>query len=151
MPPGRRRTRRSERTAQNADVSELVLADHGRIDRLFAALDDISRYNSEHFAVQPVGQAWTRISDLVLAHADAEEKILPALIRRLGRQREEDVAGTARIVASLAKLRAAVARAGLHEVGSPGWWLNVQATRLASAEHNHAVGLGLRAGPAQRE
>ncbi len=108
---------------------EFPQPDHDRIERLFGALDDIGRYLPDlpGTAAGQLSQAWARISDLLLAHADAEEL-------RAGGLPGQDPPGTqARWpTAGLDRIRAAVALAAGHRPGSAGWWRAVHAARLAA-------------------
>jgi hypothetical protein len=106
-------------------------SEHDRIERLFGALDDIGRYLPGPDTAGQVGQAWARISDLLLAHADAEEQL-----GALGPP-GQNAAGlrAAGLAASLNRMRGAVALAAGHRAGSADWWRAVHAARLAAGRH----------------
>jgi hypothetical protein len=120
--------------------TELIMADHGRIERLFGALDDISRYARGPSAARSIGQAWTRIGDLLVAHAEAEEEV--SVLVMLERPQdgpaddEKERSGARQLMASLARVRTAAAVAGLHQPGLQDWWRAVHNARLASSEHS---------------
>lgn len=121
------------------DITELILNDHARIRRLFAALDSLVRYR-ERFA--PTGardcrmliEAWERISRLLELHIAAEEEICYPAMCALGQCH-------AAIEASFADhedIREALEEAQLREAGSPPWWKAVTAARAHSASHFRA-------------
>ena len=115
---------------QPADIIELIMADHRRIRRLAAALDDTARWNGNSGVM--LGHAWHRLAGLLEAHARAEEEIcyLPmfgchpqaAAARREAFDDHDDI-------------REAISEASLHRPGSARWWRAVRAVLAASAGH----------------
>jgi hypothetical protein len=119
------------------DVTELIRADHERIRRLFAALDDAARYEAADWAggrgpAWMLPSMWARIASLIGLHADAEQEICFLPMFGPGRDRVCDLEAA---VADLNDLRDAVAEAALQHPGSPAWWRAVNAARRSAYDH----------------
>lgn len=123
--------------AVSLDVAELIRADHERIRRLFAALDDAARYAAADRAGGRgpdwmLPSMWARIASLLGLHADAEQEICFLAMFGPGRNRMCDLEDA---VADLNDLRNAVAEASLQRPGSPAWWRAVNAARRSACDH----------------
>ena len=59
---------------RQADIIELILADHRRIRRLCDALYDTARYDGGPRPDWMLGPMWQRLADLLVAHTQAEEE-----------------------------------------------------------------------------
>jgi hypothetical protein len=117
------------------DVVELIVAEHRRICRLFAALDHAASH-PPRLHPYPAGPVWARLAELLLLHADAEEEIcfLPmfALAEHGSEQMHE-------AIADLDDIREAVAEAALHCPGSPAWQAAVLSAGCAAEQHCAAI------------
>lgn len=113
-------------------IGGLVLAEHGRILRLFRALDDAARRTDSAAASPALRQVWARLADLLELVACTEEEIcFPVLFAR-------EAAVTAMLEDALADhtdIREAVEEARLLDVGSPLWWRTMTAARRLTATH----------------
>jgi len=70
---------------RQADIIELILADHRRIRRLCDALYDPARYDGGPRPDWMLGPMWQRLADLLVAHTQAEEEtLLSAPVRHWG-------------------------------------------------------------------
>jgi hypothetical protein len=108
-----------------ADITSLILDDHDRFRRGFAALDDL---------IEPddLANAWQPLADLLDVHAAAEEEIFyPYLIPR-GTDAEEE---TLDAVGDHNDIRDGVRDAARHPVGSADWHAAVHRARMANSEH----------------
>ena len=65
------------------DLTELIVAEHERIRRLFSALEDVARYASRQAGRRGpllLEESWARLAAVIAAHAEAERRVLyPAL------------------------------------------------------------------------
>lgn len=59
---------------RQADIIELILADHRRIRRLCHALDNTARYDGSPRPDSMLSHVWQRLADLLVAHTQAEEE-----------------------------------------------------------------------------
>jgi hypothetical protein len=112
--------------AESADIIELVLADHRRIRRLSAALDDAIRWTSRSGPGWAPAHAWQRLAELLQVHTLAEEEICYLLAARSGPQA---AARTRDIAADHDDIREAIAEAALQDAGSALWWRAVKAVQ----------------------
>src|SRR4051812_28103904 len=107
-----------------ADITSLILDDHERFRRDFAALDDLSEPDE-------LVKVWGPLADLLEVHASAEEAIFyPELIRR-GSDAEEETLDAAN---DHNDIRDGVRDAAAHPVGSPSWHAAVRRARVANSE-----------------
>lgn len=110
-----------------ADIVEVILADHRRIRRLVAAVQETGR-RGDTASAWPLGPVWRRLAGLVELHAEAEQEI--CYLEMFG----SGPPGAARwrdAVADHDDIRAMLAEAALQPAGSPAWWRAVfPATRL---------------------
>jgi hypothetical protein len=115
-----------------ADVMDLIMADHRRIRRLRETLHDAARFAGASGPDWVPGHVWQRLTDLLMAHFEAEEKIcyLPAL------QIAPDAAGPQReALADHDDIREAIRAASLERPGSAPWWRAVTAALAGSMNH----------------
>lgn len=115
-----------------ADIVELILADHARIRRLSAVLDDAVRGAGQPGACEMLSQAWARLAGLIELHAAAEEEICYLALFGNG---TDAMAELQSAIADHDDIREGVKEAALHKVGSGAWWRAVTALRRASTEH----------------
>jgi hemerythrin HHE cation binding domain-containing protein len=113
-----------------ADICELVMADHRRIRRLSAALDDTARWDGGSGSM--LAHAWLRLAGLLEAHAAAEEEIcyLP-----MARYRADAAENRRAAIADHDDIREAIREASLHQPGSGPWRRAVRAALAMSADH----------------
>ena len=124
-----------------ADIIELVMADHRRIRRLSAALEDMARWGND--SVWMLSHSWLRLASLLEVHTRAEEEIcyLPAT------RGHPDRTGHLRVaVADHGDLREAIAEASLCQPGSASWWRAVRVILDSHAGHFDREERGLLAG-----
>jgi hypothetical protein len=119
------------------DVTDLIVAEHARICRLFGALDDAARLaedpESTGFCPQwAVKTVWARLGELLDLHAEAEYEICYFAMFGCDTDWASDLDDA---VASLNDIHDAIAEARLLTVGSQTWWRAVNAARQASAHH----------------
>lgn len=111
-----------------ADIVEVILADHRRIRRLVAAVQEIGRRGDAASAAWPLGPVWCRLAGLVDLHAEAEQEICYPEMFGSG------AAGAAHwrdACADHDDIRALLQEAALQPAGSPAWWRAVSpVTRL---------------------
>jgi hypothetical protein len=128
------------------DVAELILGEHERIRRLFAALDDAARYVADDGGRRVpdwmLATIWAMITSLLGLHADAEQEICFPAMFGPGRDRMCDMEDA---VADLNDLRDAIAEACLQAPGSPAWWRAVSAARRSSFDHITVIDHGVLA------
>jgi Hemerythrin HHE cation binding domain len=113
-----------------ADISELVMADHRRIRRLSAVLDDATRRDGALDSM--FAYAWRRLASLLEAHAAAEEEICYLPMFRFGPDAAEDRRAA---IADHDDIREAIKEASLHRPGSGPWRRAVRAALAVNADH----------------
>jgi hypothetical protein len=69
-----------------ADIVELIMADHRRIERLCRTLYDTARYDRQPRPDWMPGHVWQRLADLLVAHTQAEEQTCYASASCAGRR-----------------------------------------------------------------
>ena len=107
------------------DITSLILDDHDKFRRQFAALDDLTK-------PEDLATVWKPLANFLDVHAAAEEAVFyPELIRR-GADAEAE---TLDAVGDHNDIRDAVHDAALHPVGSPEWYAAVRKAREANSEH----------------
>jgi len=107
------------------DITQLILDDHDKFRREFAALDDAK-------GAEQLRAIWEPLAELLEVHAAAEETIFyPQLLRR-GDDAEDE---TLDAIGDHNDIRDGVRTADQHPVGSPLWWEGVRAARTANSEH----------------
>jgi Hemerythrin HHE cation binding domain len=119
-------------TGRPGDVIDLIMADHRRIRRLSATLDDAVRHAGHDRSDWVAAQVWQRLAGLLEAHAGAEEEICYLAMFGSGPQ------ATQRMQAAIAdhdEIREAISEAGLQRPGSATWWRTARFVLVATAEH----------------
>jgi hypothetical protein len=120
------------------DIVDLIMDDHARIRRLFAALDSAARYRESTADIgkhtpgqRMLNEAWARLARSLELHTEAEEEIcyphVPAA--------REPTPALAECCADHRDIREALADARLREPGSRAWWRAVAAARTACGRH----------------
>lgn len=109
------------------DLTDLIVAEHERIRRLFSALEDVASYTSRQAGrrgPQLLEESWARLAALITAHAEAERQVLyPALAAAVpGRAAPPGHGG----------LLECVEQVSAHPPGSPAWRRAVAAARAAA-------------------
>jgi hypothetical protein len=109
------------------DITELILNDHHRQRQMFARLDDVDPDDTEQLRL-----VWGDLADFLEVHAAAEEVVFyPELLKHADPDKEE----TKDAIADHNDIRAGVAKAAKHDVGSHEWWEAVGEARAANTEH----------------
>ena len=119
-PPGR----------QPTDIFEQIMADHRRIRRLCAALDDMARWGGDSGWM--LAHAWLRLASLLEAHTRAEEEICYLPMSGCRPHAAEDRRAA---IADHDDMRGAIKEASLHRSGSAPWWRAVRAALAVTADH----------------
>ena len=117
------------------DITQLILDDHAEQRRLFALIEEIDGKD-----VESLGAIWTRLSDLLDAHAEAEEQFFyPQLLKRGdGANDAEDgtVEGeTEDAIEDHNKLRDAVKAVAKHKAGTKAWFKAVGDANVVNSKH----------------
>lgn len=115
------------------DITRLILDDHERQRRMFAALDEADRGDAATLAT-----VWDELATFLEVHAKAEEEVFYPPLLDLGRgatdadsaeEETEDAIGDHNAI------RDAVAESRRHEPGSEAWWEAVDAARRSNSVH----------------
>jgi hypothetical protein len=114
------------------EIGEVILAEHARILRLFAALHDLVRRADPSVSRLALAQVWTRLAALLVTHTRAEEEICFPPVCGTGARTRTVVEAAA---ADHIGIRKAVEQARLLEVGSARWWQLITGAHMACAEH----------------
>ena len=118
--------------SQQADITELILADHRRIRRLSRALYDTARYEGGPRPDWMLGHVWQRLADLLVAHTQAEDETCYLPLFGTGAQTTERMRDP---IADHDEIRGIIGKAAVQPVGSAPWWRTVRAVMAVSAEH----------------
>jgi Hemerythrin HHE cation binding domain len=118
------------RNGQPTDIFELITADHRRIRRLSATLDDMARWSGDSGSM--LAHAWLRLASLLEAHTRAEEEICYLPMSGCGPHAAEDRRAA---IADHDDVREAIREAHLHRPGSAPWWRAVRAALALNAGH----------------
>ena len=117
---------------RQADIIELILADHRRIRRLCDALYDVARYDGGPRPDWMLGPMWQRLADLLVAHTQAEEETCYLPLFGTGAQATERMRDS---IADHDEIRGIISEAAAQPVGSAPWWRTVRTAMVVSAEH----------------
>lgn len=117
-------------SGQPTGIFDLIMADHRRIRRLSAALDDMARWNGDSGSM--LGHAWLRLASLLEVHTRAEEEICYLPMSGCGPHAAEDRRAA---IADHDDIREAIREASLHPPGSAPWWRAVRAALALTAGH----------------
>jgi len=120
-----------------ADIVELILADHGRIRMLLAAVETaLAQADGTDSRAELPGR-WETLAALLGVHADAAEEIgFPALFGRAATLERDNARATDD------DIREAVGETRLHPVSSRSWQLAVLAACAAARDHVHDLESG---------
>jgi Hemerythrin HHE cation binding domain len=118
--------------SRQADIIELILADHRRISRLCAVLYDTARYDDGPRPDWMPGHVWQRLADLLVAHTQAEEETCYLPLFGTGAQATERMRYS---IADHDDIREIIAEAAVQPAGSAAWWRTVRTVMAVSAEH----------------
>jgi hypothetical protein len=116
-----------------ADIVELIMADHRRIERLCRTLYDTARYDRQPRPDWMPGHVWQRLADLLVAHTQAEEQTCYASASCAGAQ---DAGPVRDSISDHDDIRKIIGEASSHSVGSAPWWHAVRTVMAVSAEHH---------------
>lgn len=115
------------------DITQLILDDHHEQRKMFALLDEVDRDDTEALAA-----IWERLRILLEVHAAAEEELFYPRLLEVGEgatdacDAEEE---TEDAISDHNDIRAGIAEAERHDVGSPGWWQGLSTTREENSKH----------------
>lgn len=114
------------------DITQVILDDHAEQRRLFAALEDIGPSDPAALAA-----VWGRLSGLLDAHAEAEERLFYPELVALGRRTDDgqDVDDTEDAVHDHNEIRDAVRAVSGHDPGSDGWFAAVAKANEVNGDH----------------
>jgi hypothetical protein len=114
-----------------ADIADLIMADHRRIRRLGDAVYDTARSAGHSGLEWMPGHVWQRFTGLLVAHFEAEEEVCyrpMSAAPRAARPRRE-------AIGDHDDIREAVREASQLPPGSAPWWRTVTAALIACTEH----------------
>lgn len=115
-----------------ADITEVIRADHRRIQRLQGALRDADRSSSDTGSLRVAAHVWNRLAFLIEMNADAEQEICLLPMFGTGPAALEQVQDA---VADLDDVRAAVDEARLQPARSAAWRRAVRAAIALNERH----------------
>ena len=117
------------------DITQLILDDHAEQRRLFSIIEEID--SGDTAALTAV---WGRLSALLDAHAEAEERFFYPELLKVG-EAANDAEGsdagpeTVDAIADHNKIRNAVRAVGEHPVGGPDWVEAVGKANVVNSKH----------------
>ena len=114
------------------DITELILQQHHEQRRTFALLDELEGDRAGLAAV------WERLTILLEAHAEAEEKFFYPRLLKIGTgggDADSAADETEDAIKDHNEIRDAIAEAAKHEVGSDAWWTAVRGADEANSDH----------------
>lgn len=115
------------------DITELILFQHHQQRRLFAALDELDRDDTDALAA-----VWRQLAILLEIHAEAEERYFYPRLLEVGRGAggADDAPDEVKdAIGDHNDIRDAVSRADRCETGTDEWWQAVLDARLANSDH----------------
>lgn len=115
------------------DITQLILDQHHQQRELFASLDDVDRGDRDTLA-----SIWSQLSDLLEAHAEAEERFFYPTLLKIGTgATDADSASdeTKDAIKDHNKIRDKCAEAKAREVGTDGWFDAVAGARKENSDH----------------
>jgi Hemerythrin HHE cation binding domain len=114
-----------------ADITMLILADHGWFREQFAKLDDLQAQTPANRGA--LDRVWRPLADKLDVHAYIEEKIFyPQLLKR---GNEDPEGETLDAIGDHNEIRDGVRDANAAQAGTEAWWAAVGRTRLANDDH----------------
>lgn len=115
------------------DITQLILDDHDRQRRMFAAMDEADRSDGA-----ALGVLWDQLATFLEVHARAEEELFYPPLLELGHgatDAESAVEETEDAIGDHNAIREAVAKSRACEPGTDAWWEAVDAARRANSVH----------------
>lgn len=115
------------------DITQLILAEHAQQRELFAQIDSIDP--SETKALSAL---WTRLKNLLDAHAEAEERFFYPRLMKVGtggNDADSAAEETEDAIEDHNDIRDTGEAVGKHKVGSPAWFEAVGACNKANSDH----------------
>jgi hypothetical protein len=115
------------------DITQLILDDHHEQRKMFALLAEVDRDDTDSLAA-----IWERLRILLEVHAAAEEELFYPRLLEVGEgatdayDAEEE---TEDAISDHNDIRAGIAEAERHDVGTPGWWQGLSTTREENSKH----------------
>jgi hemerythrin superfamily protein len=115
------------------DITQLIMDEHNEQRRLFAQIDDIDPKDTEALSA-----IWTRLKNLLDAHAEAEERFFYPRLMEIGKggndapSAEEE---TEDAIDDHNDIRDTGEEVGKHKVGSPAWFDAVGKCNKANSDH----------------
>lgn len=137
-----------------ADIIDLVSVDHFHVMCWAAQLGQLNRQRDKQVSAAVLAMTWQTLASLVDLHMKAEDEVCTPAIFGTGRR---GLARTERSKAEHRTVRAIIAEASLHPLGSPPWWELAQAAMVAwcglvdQEEHGPVGAYRRRANPALRQ
>jgi hypothetical protein len=115
------------------DVTQIILDDHRDQRRLFAMIEQIDPQDTLSLAA-----LWRRLSALLDAHAEAEERFFYPALLRIGRGANDAPSAqeeTEDAIKDHNEIRDAAAEVDRHDVGSEAWFAALGAANKANGDH----------------
>jgi hypothetical protein len=114
------------------DITQIILEDHEDQRRMFARLDEVDTDD-----IHALTAIWTRLSNMLEVHAQAEEDLFYPELLELGKRRHEESEEeeTKDAIGDHNDIRDGILKARDFAVGSADWWEGVNAARHANDEH----------------
>ena len=115
------------------DITELILFQHHQQRRLFAALDELDRHDTDALAA-----VWRQLAILLEVHAEAEERYFyPRLLEvGTGGGNADDAPDEVKdAIGDHNDIRDAVTRGGRCKTGTDDWWQAVLDARVSNSDH----------------
>lgn len=115
------------------DICDLILEDHAEQRRLFSHLEQIDQGDT-----RALSAVWARLGAFLETHAEGEERIFyPAVLKYgTGAGDKEDPPDEVKdAIKDHNEIRDAVAAVGRHLIGTPEWFVAVDAANKANSDH----------------
>jgi hypothetical protein len=115
------------------DITQLILDDHHEQRRLFAAVEQIERTDSDSLKT-----VWARLASFLDLHAEAEERLFYPALLHLGKGTggiHTPAEETEDAIHDHNDLRDAVAKVAEHAVGGDAWYAAIAVANKANGDH----------------
>ena len=115
------------------DITQLIMDEHAQQRRLFAAIDDVDPKD-----VEALGALWTRLKNLLDAHAEAEERFFYPRLMKIGKGGNDAPSAaeeTEDAIEDHNDIRDTGEAVQRHAVGSEAWFEAVGACNKANSDH----------------
>jgi hypothetical protein len=115
------------------DITQLILDDHHEQRRLFAAVEQIERTDSDSLKT-----VWARLASFLDLHAEAEERLFYPALLHLGKGTggiHTPAEETEDAIHDHNDLRDAVAKVAEHAVGGDAWYEAIAVANKANGDH----------------